>query len=103
MIIELNGTVEQLLDEHDTAIERDYNNFIIAIDKDENMIGHHDVLDGNHRLAFLFAENRLDEAEIYVIDYADFDWSGNDDEKEFFEKVKKLGNKISMSEIEQIV
>ena len=94
MKIELNATVEKLLDDHNTAIERDYNNFIIAVDKDENMIGHHDVLDGNHRLAFLCAENRLDEAEIYLIDYNDFDWSGNSDEKEFFEKVKKIGEKI---------
>jgi hypothetical protein len=87
--IELNGTVNGLLDE--LKMDFEAQDYMIVIDSEENMIGNHDVLDGNHRLAILVSEDRLQDAYFVQISGTELSKKGllEGNEKKFLDYVRK--------------
>lgn len=67
-------------------------------------MGFHEVIDGNHRLAKLKAENKINLAEIYMIDSTILSKKGYLDSFEdhdlFEEFIRNNGVKINSNEIE---
>ena len=67
MKIELSKPISKLLRELPSDWEP--KSWIITVDNIENMIGNHEILDGNHRMAVLIDEDRITEAMVYAVDY----------------------------------
>jgi len=97
----LSKPINKLLSE----LPMDYHpsNYFVTIDKDENMIGFNEVLDGNHRLAIMLNENTLNKGDFYFIDYDLLSKKGyldNQDNQDSFERfVKQNGKKISVDNL----
>lgn len=102
MKIELSKPITKLLRELPSDWEP--KSWIITVDNTENMIGNYEILDGNHRMAVLIDENRINEAVVYSIDYEEANklgfWEDCENQEKFEKWVIENGKIITDYEID---